>query len=74
MAFLNSNNGKFDSMFWAMYGIFFLCTYIIQTIYFTVAIGKWANHRQGGFKLKVVKPDGSRVSYWRALGRSLAYY
>ena len=68
-------NGKFDSMFWAMYGIFFLCTYIIQTIYFTVAIGKWGKTiGKAALKLKVVKPDGSRVSYWRALGRSLAYY
>jgi uncharacterized RDD family membrane protein YckC len=25
-------------------------------------------------RIKVVKPDGSRVSYWRAFGRGLAYY
>jgi uncharacterized RDD family membrane protein YckC len=52
-----------------------LATFFIQTIYYTVAIGKWGRTvGKAALKIKVVKPDGSRVSYWRALGRSFAYY
>ena len=76
-AFLNSleSSGMFPSSFWTFYLVYFLVTYIVQIIYYTVAIGKWGRTvGKAALKIKVVKPDGSRVSYWRALGRSLAYY
>jgi uncharacterized RDD family membrane protein YckC/ribosomal protein L40E len=67
-------SGKFDSTFWIIYLIYIVCVYAVQTIYYTVAIGKWGKTiGKAALKLKVVKPDGSRVSYWRAFGRSLAY-
>ena len=69
------SSGIFPTSFWTFYWVFLLVTYSIQIIYYTVAIGKWGRtFGKAALKIKVVKPDGSRVSYWRALGRSLAYY
>ncbi len=66
--------GKFDSQFLIAYFIYLACAYVIQIAYYTIAIGKWGKTiGKAALKLKVVKPDGSRVSYWRAFGRALAY-
>ena len=69
-----ASNGTLPSGFWIFYGWYFLATFLIQTIYYTVAIGIWGRTLgKVALKLKVVKPDGSRVSFMRAFGRSLAY-
>jgi uncharacterized RDD family membrane protein YckC/ribosomal protein L40E len=55
------------------YLILIFGTIIIQVAYETIAVGKWGKTiGKAALGLKVVKPDSSRVSYWRALGRSLA--
>jgi uncharacterized RDD family membrane protein YckC/ribosomal protein L40E len=77
LSYLNSieSSGIFPTSFWTFYLVYCLATFFIQTIYYTVTIGKWGRTvGKAALKIKVVKPDGSRVSYWRALGRSLAYY
>jgi uncharacterized RDD family membrane protein YckC len=51
-----------------------LVVYIVQIAYSTIAVGKWGKTvGKAALGLKVVKPDGTRVSCWRAFGRSLAY-
>jgi uncharacterized RDD family membrane protein YckC/ribosomal protein L40E len=70
-----ASGGTLPSGFWIFYGWYFLASFLIETIYFTVAIGKWGRTLgKMALRIKVVKPDGSRVSYWRAFGRGLAYY
>jgi uncharacterized RDD family membrane protein YckC len=70
-----ASGGTLPSGFWIFYGWYFLASFLIETIYYTVAIGKWGRTLgKMALKIKVVKPDGSRVSYWRAFGRGLAYY
>jgi uncharacterized RDD family membrane protein YckC/ribosomal protein L40E len=76
-SFLNSleSGGIFPASFWTFYWVYLLVTYTVQVIYYTVAVGKWGRTvGKAALKIKVVKPDGSRVRYGRALGRSLAYY
>ena len=67
-----------ESEIWSFFGVFLiliLVSIVVNTAYNTIAIGKWGRTLgKAALKLKVVKPDGSRVSYWRALGRALAYY
>jgi uncharacterized RDD family membrane protein YckC/ribosomal protein L40E len=64
-----------NQYFWAFVGLACLTGFIVTIIYSAVSIGAWGRTiGKMALKLKVVKPDGSRVSYWRALGRSLAYY
>ena len=71
---LNSIETTSDSTFWAFYFIFTLVVYIVQIAYSTIAVGKWGKTvGKAALGLKVVKPDGTRVSCWRAFGRSLAY-
>ena len=54
--------------------VFFITLLIVTIIYSTVCIGVWGRTiGKAAFKLKVVKPDGSKVSIIRAFGRSLAY-
>jgi len=77
LSFLNSieSSGIFPVQFWTFCWEYLLITYSIQIIYYTVAVGKWGRTvGKATLRLKVVKPDRSRVSYWRGLGRSLAYY
>jgi uncharacterized RDD family membrane protein YckC len=70
-----ATDGTVDSSFWTLYFILVAATFIVQMAYQTIAVGKWGRTvGKVALGLKVVKPDGSRVSYWRALGRSLAYY
>ena len=67
-----------NSQFWSFLGIILLAYLVglaVTIAYYTITIGKWGRTLgKAALKIKVVKPDGSRVSYWRALGRSLAYY
>ena len=67
-----------DSQVWSFLGVIFLAYLaglMVMIAYYTIAIGKWGRTLgKAALKIKVVKPDGSRVSYWRALGRNLAYY
>ena len=68
-------SGTLPASFWTYYGWALLTNFIVDIVYYTVAIGKWGKTLgKLAVKIKVVKPDGSRVSYWRALGRSLANY
>jgi uncharacterized RDD family membrane protein YckC/ribosomal protein L40E len=68
-------NGTFDSSSWTIYWLLLLSIYAIQIIYYTVTVGKWGRTiGKAALRIKVVKADGSRVSYGRAFGRSLAYY
>ena len=70
-----------DSAFWEFFWKFFWLSFfanlaglIVQITYYTVAIGKWGRTiGKSALRLKVLKSDGSRVSYWRAFGRSWAY-
>jgi uncharacterized RDD family membrane protein YckC/ribosomal protein L40E len=65
-----TQGGLLPASFWLFYGISVLASMIVSIAYYTIAIGKWG--RTIGKKalgLKIVKPDGSRVSYWRAFGR-----
>ena len=67
-----------NSQVWSFLGIIFLAYLVglaVTIAYYTITIGKWGRTLgKAALKIKVVKHDGSRVSYWRALGRSLAYY
>ncbi|MGP8080023.1 MAG: RDD family protein [Dehalococcoidales bacterium] len=71
---LSSIENTSESTFLIFYLIFTLVVYGVQIAYSTIAVGKWGKTvGKAALGLKVVKPDGSRVSYWRAFGRSLAY-
>jgi uncharacterized RDD family membrane protein YckC len=51
-----------------------LAIWTIEIAYFTISVGKWGKTiGKKAVGLKIVRTDGSRVSYARALGRSLAY-
>ena len=64
------NNPFFGSFIW----IVFLTFVIIPVLYSTISIGVWGRTiGKAALKLKVIKPDGSRVGIIRAFGRSLAY-
>jgi Predicted membrane protein/domain len=66
--------GVVDSRAWSILGIFFLTFLIVTVLYSTISIGVWGRTiGKAALKLKVVKPDGSRVGIIRAFGRSLAY-
>jgi uncharacterized RDD family membrane protein YckC len=66
--------GAVDSRAWSILGIFFLTFLIVTVLYSTISIGLWGRTLgKAALKLKVVKPDGSRVGIIRAFGRSLAY-
>jgi len=48
---------------------------LVQILYNTIAVGKWGKTvGKMAVGLKVVKADGEKVSYRRALGRALAYH
>ena len=72
------STGTIDQAFWSFLGKMFLAYLVglaVMIAYYTFTVGKWGRTvGKATLRLKVVKPDGSRVSYWRALGRSLAYY
>ena len=71
---IQSSNAIDNSTVSSFIGLVFLTGFITTIVYSTVAIGIWGRTiGKAALKLKVVKPDGSRVSYWRAFGRSLAY-
>ena len=64
------NNPFFGSFVWIVFSTFL----IVTVLYSTISIGIWGRTLgKVALKLKVVKPDGSRVSIMRAFGRSLAY-
>ena len=68
------STGVIDSRIWSILGIFFLTFLIVTVLYSTISIGVWGRTvGKAALKLKVVKPDGSRVSIMRAFGRSIAY-
>ena len=75
---LRSSGTINNSQVWSFLGVIFLAYLVgmvVTIIYYTISIGKWGRTLgKAALKIKVVKPDGSRVSYWRALGRNLAYY
>jgi uncharacterized RDD family membrane protein YckC/ribosomal protein L40E len=56
------------------YWLWMLAIWTIEIAYFTISVGKWGKTiGKKAVGLKIVRTDGSRVSYARALGRSLAY-
>jgi len=60
--------------FFQFYGLTALVTFIITAGYYTAAIGKWGKTiGKMATGLKVVRADGSRVSYWRAFARYWGY-
>ena len=68
------STGIIDSRVWSILGIFFLTFLIVTVLYSTISIGIWGRTLgKAALKLKVVKPDSSRVSIVRAFGRSIAY-
>jgi uncharacterized RDD family membrane protein YckC len=70
--------GTLNSSFWEFFRLSLwagLAGLVIIIAYNTIAIGKWGKTiGKAALGLKVVKPDGSRVGYWRAFGRSVADY
>lgn len=67
-------NGKdLSPAFWAIYILVQMINMSIQFAYATWFIGKFAaTPGKMLFRLKVVTPEGGKVTYWRALGRTLA--
>ena len=66
--------GILPTSFWMFYGISYLATLIISVAYYTIAVGKWGRTvGKMALGLKILKGDGSRVSYWRAFGRYWGY-
>jgi uncharacterized RDD family membrane protein YckC/ribosomal protein L40E len=66
--------GKVTPEAFTITGIFFLTFFAVSVLYSTLCIGLWGKTvGKMALKLKVVKPDGSKVSILRALVRSLAY-
>ncbi len=62
------------AQFFEFYGLTLLVTFIITAGYYTVAIGRWGRTiGKLATGLKVVRPDGSRVYYWRAFARYWGY-
>jgi uncharacterized RDD family membrane protein YckC/RNA polymerase subunit RPABC4/transcription elongation factor Spt4 len=52
-----------------------LITLAIEITYFTVLIGTWGQTMgKSALGLKVVRPDGSQLSYPRSFGRAIAWY
>ena len=48
---------------------------LVEVSYFTLAVAVWSRTvGKAVLKLRVVRPDGSRVGFWRALARALAYW
>ena len=71
---LNSSEEINIQYLWSFLETFLLTFLITTVVYSTVSIGIWGRTLgKVALKLKVVKPDGSRVSIMRAFGRSLAY-
>jgi uncharacterized RDD family membrane protein YckC/ribosomal protein L40E len=69
------SSGTIPTGFWIYYLWSLLIVFLVGVVYYTFAIGKWGRTiGKMAVKVKVVKPDGSRVSYWRAFGRGLAFY
>ena len=69
------SSGTIPAGFWIYYLWSFLIVFLFGVIYYTFAIGKWGRTvGKMAVKIKVVKTDGSRVSYWRAFGRGIAFY
>jgi uncharacterized RDD family membrane protein YckC/ribosomal protein L40E len=69
------SSGTIPAGFWIYYLWSVLIVFLVGVIYYTFAIGKWGRTvGKMALKIKVVKPDGTRVSYWRAFGRGLAFY
>ena len=55
--------------------ISFPFVFLVGVVYYTFAIGKWGRTLgKMALRIKVVKPNGTRVSYWRAFGRGVAFY
>jgi uncharacterized RDD family membrane protein YckC len=66
--------GVVDNRIWSIMGILLVTFLIVTVLYSTIAIGIWGKTiGKAVFKLKVVKPDGSRIGIIRAFGRSIAY-
>ena len=66
--------GVVDSQVWTILGLFLLTFLVVTVLYSTISIGIWGRTiGKAVFKLKVVKPDGSRIGIIRAFGRSIAY-
>ncbi len=50
--------------------VYTLGTYVIQCAYQTFFLGRYgATPGKMIFRLKVVRPDGSKITYWRSFGR-----
>jgi uncharacterized RDD family membrane protein YckC len=60
--------------YWQYVLLSLLISTVIQLAYQTIAVGKWGKTvGKAALGLKVVKPDGAKVSLMRALGRALAF-
>jgi uncharacterized RDD family membrane protein YckC len=65
---------NFGYFFFAWYWLWMLSLWAIAIAYNTISVGKWGKTiGKKAVGLKIVTTDGSRVSYARAFGRSLAY-
>lgn len=62
------------AIFSGAYSLALLVSFVITAGYYTFAVGKWGKTvGKLATGLKVVRPDGSRVSYWRAFARYWGY-
>ena len=66
--------GNFTGAFFAWYFLWVLAVYVVEIAYYTISVGVWdTTIGKRAVGLKIVRTDGSKVSYARAFGRSLAY-
>jgi uncharacterized RDD family membrane protein YckC/ribosomal protein L40E len=76
MDYFNSSSysaGTLPPWYWQYLFVYSSITFVAGVLYQTIAIGKWGKTiGQAALGLKVVKPDGSKVSFARAFGRALA--
>ena len=72
----NPDPALFFDWYWKFMGAVFIISLIgmaFNSAYFTIGVGKWGTTiGKAACGLKVVRTDGSRVSYWRAFARHLA--
>lgn len=71
---VNPYTGEYTDDFWGFYFLTLAVSTAVQTIYYTITVGKWGKTiGKAALRLQVLRSDGSRVSYGRAFCRSLAY-
>jgi len=62
-----------NQTFWIVYGLYVLLIFLISFAYYVFFVGKYgATPGKMALKLRIVRSDRSKVSYWRAAARYFA--